>query len=84
MSLVTAANSFLIHPHSSTKSRGRNGHDDKALLKWHPKSLDMTPCDFFLWGFIKDKVFVSPLHLKIWWNGDAGSEMSLLPLQEAC
>ncbi|GFY00443.1 uncharacterized protein TNCV_1664821 [Trichonephila clavipes] len=21
----------------------------------------MTPCDFFLWGFIKDKVFIKPL-----------------------
>ena len=21
----------------------------------------MTPCDFFLWGFVKDRVFVPPL-----------------------
>ncbi|PSN43404.1 hypothetical protein C0J52_26690, partial [Blattella germanica] len=40
---------------------GRTGRDDEALLKWPPMSPDMTPCDFFLWGCIKDKVFVPPL-----------------------
>ncbi|GFX54646.1 uncharacterized protein TNCV_793321 [Trichonephila clavipes] len=33
----------------------------KVLLKWPQRSLDMTSCDFFLGGFIKDKVFVSQL-----------------------
>jgi hypothetical protein len=27
----------------------------------HPVSPDLTPCDFFLWGFIKDSVYVPPL-----------------------
>jgi hypothetical protein len=26
-----------------------------------PRSPDLTPCDFFLWGYIKYKVFVPPL-----------------------
>jgi hypothetical protein len=25
-----------------------------------PKS-DLTPCDFFLWGYVKDNVFVPPV-----------------------
>ncbi|GFU75542.1 uncharacterized protein TNCV_2862571 [Trichonephila clavipes] len=37
---------------------GRTGRDDKMLLKWPPRTPDVTPCDFFLWGFIKDKVFM--------------------------
>ena len=27
--------------------------------EWPPRSPDLTPCDF-LWGYLKDKVFVSP------------------------
>ena len=45
---------------------GRTGKDD-ALMRWPPRSPDLTPCDFFFWGFVKDTVFVSPLpaHLQI-------------------
>ena len=32
-----------------------------ALTCWPPRSPDLTPCDFFLWGCIKDRVFVPPL-----------------------
>lgn len=28
---------------------------------WPPRSPDLTPLDFFLWGFLKDKVYVTPL-----------------------
>ena len=28
---------------------------------WPPRSPDLTPCDFFLWGFIKSKVYERPL-----------------------
>ena len=28
--------------------------------EWPPRSPDLTPCDFFLWGYIKSKVFTSP------------------------
>ena len=24
---------------------------------WPPRSCDLTPLDFFLWGYVKDKVF---------------------------
>jgi hypothetical protein len=33
------------------------GHD----VEWPPRSPDLTPCDFFLWGYLKDKVFSTPL-----------------------
>jgi hypothetical protein len=26
-------------------------------IQWPPRSPDLTPCDFFLWGFIKSKVY---------------------------
>jgi len=28
---------------------------------WSPRSLDITPLDFFLWGYVKDKVFSTPV-----------------------
>jgi len=28
---------------------------------WPPRSPDLTVCDFYLWSFVKDKVFVPPL-----------------------
>jgi hypothetical protein len=34
---------------------------DMALLFWPPRSPDFRPCDFFLWGYVKDRVFVPPL-----------------------
>ena len=40
---------------------GRTGKEDDALMRWPPRSPDLTPCDFFYWGFVKDTVFVPPL-----------------------
>jgi len=37
------------------------GQEDDALMRWPPRSPDLTPCDVFLWGFVKDTAFVSPL-----------------------
>ncbi|KAJ4439237.1 hypothetical protein ANN_07357 [Periplaneta americana] len=28
---------------------------------WPPRSPDLTPLDFFLWGFLKDQVYLPPL-----------------------
>jgi len=28
---------------------------------WPPRSPDMTPCDFFLWGYVKECAYVPPL-----------------------
>jgi hypothetical protein len=32
-----------------------------APIAWTPRYPDLTPLDFFLWGFVKDRVFVPPL-----------------------
>lgn len=40
---------------------GRAGPNNYVLLKWFARSPDISPCDFFLWGCSKDKVFV-PLY----------------------
>jgi hypothetical protein len=37
---------------------GSTGQEDEALKRWPPRSPDLTPCDFFFWGFVKDTVFV--------------------------
>ena len=29
-------------------------------IEWPPRSPDLTPCDFFLWGYLKNKVFITP------------------------
>ena len=39
--------------------------DDQMLLAWPPCSPDATPCDFFLWGYVKDQVYVPPLPASI-------------------
>jgi len=35
--------------------------DDQMLIAWPPRSPDATPCNFFLWGYVKDQVYVPPL-----------------------
>ena len=29
-------------------------------IEWPARSPDLTPCDFFLWGYLKSKVFQTP------------------------
>ncbi|GFG36095.1 hypothetical protein Cfor_03668 [Coptotermes formosanus] len=31
-----------------------------APIPWPPRSPDLTPLDFFLWGIVKDRVYVPP------------------------
>ena len=35
---------------------GRNGR-----TPWPPRSPDITPLDFFLWGYVKDGVYTTPV-----------------------
>ena len=35
------------------------------LFAWPPCSPYATPCDFFLWGYVKDQVYVPPVHASI-------------------
>ena len=32
-------------------------------MEWPPRSPDLTPVDFFLWGVVKDKVFSRKPHI---------------------
>jgi len=32
---------------------------------WPARSLDLTACDYLLWGYVKDKVFVPPQPVSI-------------------
>jgi hypothetical protein len=29
----------------------------RGPIEWPPRSPDLTPCDFFLWGYLKDRVY---------------------------
>lgn len=39
---------------------GRMATEDQVLLRWAPRSPDLTPCDFFFWEF-KKSLFLPPL-----------------------
>jgi len=39
----------------------RAAKGNNHLLPWLPRSPDLTPCNFFLWGFVKDSVYVPSL-----------------------
>ena len=43
----------LLHEKFPDRMISRNGG-----YNWPPRSNDLTPLDFFLWGFVKDKVYV--------------------------
>ncbi|PNF43471.1 hypothetical protein B7P43_G10811, partial [Cryptotermes secundus] len=40
---------------------GRMGNEDLARQFWPPRSPDLTPCDFFLWEFVKDADYIPPI-----------------------
>ena len=40
---------------------GRASHNDSPLLPWPPRLSDLTPCDFFLWGYIQVHVYMPPM-----------------------
>jgi hypothetical protein len=50
-------------PVSKMASQQEKAYDH--LLPWPPRSPDLTPCDFCLWGFVKDSVYVPPLSMSL-------------------
>ena len=40
-------------------------NDCRGFNNWPPRSPDATPCDFFLWGYVKDQVYVPPFPASI-------------------
>jgi len=55
----------FLNQHLPQRWIGRGTDDDQMLLAWPPPSPDATPCDFFLWGCVKDQVYVPPLPASI-------------------
>ncbi|PSN35202.1 hypothetical protein C0J52_22958 [Blattella germanica] len=54
------SNARVYGPFYSRTTLSQDAHD-RALCAWHPRFPDITPCDFYLWGYIKDNVYVPPL-----------------------
>ena len=50
------------------KRIGCAGQNEQVFCKWPPRSPDLTVCDFFLWGYVKDRVNVSPHYPQPWMN----------------
>jgi hypothetical protein len=42
------------------RTRRASGSDQQLML-WPSRSPEITPYDLFLWGYVKDRVFVPPL-----------------------
>ncbi|PRD25111.1 UNVERIFIED_CONTAM: hypothetical protein NCL1_41851 [Trichonephila clavipes] len=40
---------------------GRKEPPDKTCIAWPPCSPDLMSCDFYMWGLIKDCVYIPPL-----------------------
>lgn len=54
--------SLAVRQYLSTRYPNRwIGRGNDAPVKWPPRSPDLTPCDFFLWGAMKTKVYSSPI-----------------------
>ncbi|CAF3979924.1 unnamed protein product [Rotaria sp. Silwood1] len=34
----------------------------RGTVEWPPRSPDLTPCDFSLWGIMKDRVYAQSSH----------------------
>ena len=47
--------------HFTAMRLARAGQNDQVFCKWPPRSPDLTVCDFFVWGYVKDRVYVLPL-----------------------
>jgi hypothetical protein len=48
-------------PHTSKKAQNylRSKFGEKFIdkKKWPPRSPDLNPCDYFLWGYLKSRVY---------------------------
>lgn len=59
--LLAQGSSKVLERETPNSWIGRCGEDDLALLKWPPRSPDLTVCDFFLWSYVKDKAYIPPI-----------------------
>ena len=61
--ILNHRNVYCLKNHYSKYRVIRN--DCRGSKNLPPCSPDATPCDFFLWGYIKDQVYVPPLPASI-------------------
>jgi len=61
ISCTTRFNIQKTLPSSRIMWAGRAAATDNTFCTWPPRSPDLTVCDFFLWGFVKDSVYILPL-----------------------
>ena len=47
---------------------GQASREDFEYLPWPPRSPDLTPCDFFIWGFVKQQVYRPRTAADLKWN----------------
>jgi hypothetical protein len=59
--LIFVGGQDYINQHLPIWWIGRTTAKDQALLCWPPRSPDLIPCDFFLWGYVTDCVFIPPV-----------------------
>jgi hypothetical protein len=57
--LVTAGWHYLTHTANSTMAMLKQFFDDRIISNnlWPPQSPDLTPPDYFLWGYLKQVVY---------------------------
>ena len=48
----------FLNQHLPQQWIGCGMDNDQMLLAWPPHSPDATPCSFFLWGYIKDQIYL--------------------------
>lgn len=44
---------------------GCANEENLKIQPWPPRGPDLTSSDYFLWGYVKDRDFVPPLHVDI-------------------
>ena len=52
---------MFLNEHLPNRWIGLDEQNDQVFCKWPPRSPDLTVCDFFLWGYVKGRVYVPPL-----------------------
>lgn len=52
-----------LHLHQQFANRWI-GRGDDAPVSWPPRSPDMNPCDFYLWGHMKNLVYAEPIETR--------------------
>ena len=59
----TPADTSRIVTEYSQRNLGDRWISKRGPVNWPPRSPDLTPLDFFLWGYVKDKVYSEEIYL---------------------